>query len=143
MPPTLGERAAQARREKGVRERRDITQAMVAKAVGVSGATISDMESGKKVPGEAILAKVASFLGVTPAFLRYGVPMEPSSGEAVYGGQVSDADAAAAAARRRAKLARQQPPPGDPPADPPQSDDPPMRHAAGARRPPRNPRGGR
>jgi transcriptional regulator with XRE-family HTH domain len=64
---------AQARREKGVREHRDIRQIDVAKAIGVSGATISDCESDKKVPGEPILAKLAKYLDTTPAYLRYGI----------------------------------------------------------------------
>jgi DNA-binding XRE family transcriptional regulator len=61
---------AQARREKGVREHRDIRQIDVAKAIGVSGATISDCESDKKVPGEPILAKLAKYLDTTPAYHR-------------------------------------------------------------------------
>lgn len=71
--PTLGNRIAQSRREKAVRERRDITQLDVAKAVGVSGAAVSDWEADKKAPREAALAKLAAYLGVTPQYLRYGV----------------------------------------------------------------------
>lgn len=70
---TLGERIGQARREKGVRERRDITQRELAKAVGVTPTSISEWESDKVSPREDALTKLAKYLGVTPAYLRYGV----------------------------------------------------------------------
>jgi transcriptional regulator with XRE-family HTH domain len=70
---TLGERIAQARREKAVRERRDVTMREAAKAVGVTGTSMSEWESNKVIPREDALAKLAAFLGVTPAYLRYGV----------------------------------------------------------------------
>jgi transcriptional regulator with XRE-family HTH domain len=72
-PQGLGERIAQSRRVLGVREQRDVTQLDLAKAAGVSGPTVSDWEAGKKVPREAALMKLADYLGVSPAFLRYGV----------------------------------------------------------------------
>jgi transcriptional regulator with XRE-family HTH domain len=71
--PTLGERIGQARRELGVRERRDVTQREMARAVGVTGTSVSEWESDKVVPREDALAKLAEFLHVTPAYLRYGV----------------------------------------------------------------------
>lgn len=74
----IGVRVGQARREKAVRERRDITQREVAKAIGVSPTTVSDCESGKQAVGEAVLVKLANYLGVTPAYLRYGVSPTPS-----------------------------------------------------------------
>lgn len=40
----------------------------------MSKASISRYESDTDVPREATLAKIAAFFGVTPAFLRYGVP---------------------------------------------------------------------
>jgi transcriptional regulator with XRE-family HTH domain len=70
---TLGQRLAQARREKAVRDHRDITQADVADAVGYSRTAVSEWEADAKVPREDALAKLADFLAVTPAFLRYGV----------------------------------------------------------------------
>jgi transcriptional regulator with XRE-family HTH domain len=72
-PETLGGRVAQARRQKAVREHRDIRQIDVAKAIQVSGATISDCEADKKVPSEPILAALAAYLDTTPAYLRYGL----------------------------------------------------------------------
>ncbi len=73
---TVGERIAQARREKGVRDRADVRPVDVARALEVSGATVSDWEAGKVIPREELLAKLAEFLGVTPAYLRYGVGAE-------------------------------------------------------------------
>lgn len=70
---SLGERIAQARRELGVRERRDVSQLDVAKAIGVSGAAVSQWESDERAPREEAFAKLADYLGVTPAYLRYGV----------------------------------------------------------------------
>ncbi len=72
-PQTLGERIAQARREKAARDHEDIRQKDVAAAIGVSGTTISEAESDKQPPGEAVLLRLAAYLGVTPAYLRYGV----------------------------------------------------------------------
>lgn len=86
-PNTLGERIAQARREKAARERRDITRADVAKAVGVVPSAVTFWETDQKQPREDALAKLAAYLGVTPAFLRYGVrdvPEIPVRDEASY-----------------------------------------------------------
>jgi transcriptional regulator with XRE-family HTH domain len=69
----VGARIAQARREKGVRERRDILRADLATAVGVDPSTITAWEKGQKSPREEVLAKLADYLGVTPSFLRYGI----------------------------------------------------------------------
>lgn len=85
IPKTLGERIAQARREKGVREHRDITRVDVAEAVGVVPSAVTFWETDEKSPREDTLAKVADYLGVTPAYLRYGV---------TEGGAVSPAAAA-------------------------------------------------
>lgn len=62
-----------------MRVRQDVTQLDVAKAVGVSGAAVSDWEADKKVPREDALMRLAKFLRVTPQFLRYGV-LEPAAG---------------------------------------------------------------
>ena len=72
-PTTLGARIAQARREMAVREERDVTASEVAKAVGVTNTSMSEWENDKKAPREGALAKLADYLGVTPAYLRYGV----------------------------------------------------------------------
>ena len=70
---TLGARIAQARRELGVRTHRDVSPSDVAEALGVSPATVYRWESDEKSPREEALAKLAKFLKVTPAYLRYGV----------------------------------------------------------------------
>jgi transcriptional regulator with XRE-family HTH domain len=74
----VGRRIAQARREKAVRDRQDVRPVDVARALDVSGATVSDWESGKVTPREAMIHALAAFLGVTPAYLRYGImPVDP------------------------------------------------------------------
>jgi len=69
---TPGERIAQERRLKAVREKRDIDQLVVAEAVGVTGPTISRWESGDVIPRDGVLVELARYFGVTPAWLRYG-----------------------------------------------------------------------
>lgn len=72
-PQSLGERLAQARRELGVREHRDVTQLDVARAIGATGASVSEWEADKKAPREDALLKLARYFKVSPAYLRYGV----------------------------------------------------------------------
>jgi transcriptional regulator with XRE-family HTH domain len=62
-----------------VREWRDITQADVADAVGYSRTAVSEWEADVKVPREEAVAKLSDFLGVTPAFLRYGIGGRPDA----------------------------------------------------------------
>jgi transcriptional regulator with XRE-family HTH domain len=69
----VGQRIAQARRELAARERRDVQRTDLATAAGVDPSTITAWEQGKKSPREDALARLAAYLGVTPAFLRYGV----------------------------------------------------------------------
>jgi transcriptional regulator with XRE-family HTH domain len=76
IPQSVGDRIAQARRELGVRLHRDVLQSDVAEAIGVSGASVSQWEAGIKSPREDTLAKLAAYLGVTPAYLRYGIPSD-------------------------------------------------------------------
>lgn len=68
----VGARIAQARREKGVRDRRDVKPVDVARALGVSGAAVSDWETGKAKPRDEMMEKLAAFLGTTPGYLRFG-----------------------------------------------------------------------
>ena len=57
----------------GVRERRDVSQLDVAKAIGVSGAAVSQWENDERVPrDETLFLKLAAYLGVEPGVLRYG-----------------------------------------------------------------------
>jgi transcriptional regulator with XRE-family HTH domain len=72
-PQSIGERIAQARRELGVRLRRDVSPSDVAEALSVSPATVYRWESDEKSPSEKSMTKLAAFLGVAPAYLRYGV----------------------------------------------------------------------
>jgi transcriptional regulator with XRE-family HTH domain len=77
---TLGWRIGQKRREKGVREGRDVTQADLAAAVGASATSVSEWEADKKAPRDPTLELVARFLNTTAAYLRYGVqPREEPS----------------------------------------------------------------
>lgn len=71
---TIGQRIAQARRELGVEEHRDITQSDLAERLGVSQATVNRWEGdveGKQPRDENVIA-LAKVLGVTPGWLRYG-----------------------------------------------------------------------
>jgi transcriptional regulator with XRE-family HTH domain len=79
---TIGGRIAQARRQLGVEERRDLARTEIAEACGVDPSMISLYELGKNVPREDALTKLADFLGVTPAYLRYGVPNANGTAEA-------------------------------------------------------------
>ena len=72
-PETIGDRIAQARREMGVRLRRDVFAAEVAEAVGVTASNYSRWEANERVPREDALERLAAVFGVTPAFLRYGI----------------------------------------------------------------------
>lgn len=81
---SLGDRIAQARRELGVRLRRDVAQRDVAKAIGMSAAAVSQWEADDRTPSEAVITKLAAYFGVTPAYLRYGIvaghsPVPPGS----------------------------------------------------------------
>lgn len=71
---SLAEGIAQARRELSARERRDVSQAEIAEAVGVTVPTYSRWEKGQRTPDEADVQRLAKFFGVTPAYLRYGIP---------------------------------------------------------------------
>lgn len=88
---TLGQRLAQARRVKSVRDRRDITQADVADAVGYSRTAVSEWEADAKVPREDALVRLAGYLGVTPAFLRYGIVSNPSAIEPISAEEITRA----------------------------------------------------
>lgn len=48
-------------------------RAEVAEAAGVVPSAITLYEQGRSNVSEDVLAKLAAFLGVTPAYLRYGV----------------------------------------------------------------------
>lgn len=51
----------------------------VADAVGVHTTTVSKWRSGAQTPGDAELQRLAAALGVSAAWLRYGVEAEPSA----------------------------------------------------------------
>lgn len=102
----IAERLAQLRRELAARERRDITQAMIAEAVGLVPETYSRYEKGRrKVPEEAIAA-LAAYFGVTRSFLRYG----DESQEAPKQGTLTPEDVEAARARVAARKKKDSPP---------------------------------
>lgn len=74
---STGKRIAQARRQKGVREQREVQQSEVAAALGVGAATVSRWEADQAIPRRAAIIRLAAFLGVTPEYLDYGVQAEP------------------------------------------------------------------
>jgi len=89
-------RLAQERRQKAARDRRDIGQKDVAKAVKTTPASVSRWESGLNMPDDDTVIRLAAYFGVTPSWLRYGqapreaepervdvpigVPFEPQEG---------------------------------------------------------------
>lgn len=69
----FGDRVAQERRLKGVREARDLLKKDVAKALSVSESTVGRWESGTVPDDPDTLARLARYFGVTVAWLHYGV----------------------------------------------------------------------
>jgi transcriptional regulator with XRE-family HTH domain len=69
----FGWRVSQERRLKAARDRRDIGQKEIAKAVGTTSASVSRWEAGLNMPNDKQLEKLAAYFGVTAAWLRYGV----------------------------------------------------------------------
>ncbi len=78
-PSSLGTRLADARRKLGVREGQDVTVPDLAERIGVTAASVYTWEADTAIPGERNLARVAVLLGVTEAYLRYGVENIPKS----------------------------------------------------------------
>ena len=78
MDETEGKRIAQARRRLGMLVRRDISPVDLSRLVGVSGLSVVwNWEQGNTKPSDANRARLARVLGVTEAYLRYGMePME-------------------------------------------------------------------
>ena len=74
----IGDRVADARRRLGVRLRRDILAADLAKMAGVPSSTVTRVESGETKPNEQTVERLAKALQVTPAYLRYGLAAEPT-----------------------------------------------------------------
>lgn len=64
---TIGRRIAQARLRKG------LTQERLARALDASAQTVSRWERDAFAPDENYLPKLATLLGVTPAWIEYGV----------------------------------------------------------------------
>ena len=103
----FGDRLAQERREKAARERRDVLQKDVAKAVKTTAATVSRWEQGLVKPGDKMMEALAKFFGVTPSWLRYGqeprVASAPPRGKLIPRPETTDAAASdvATGTRRR------------------------------------------
>lgn len=70
----FGNRLAQLRREKAIRDRRDVSQAEIAKALGIPPTTYSRLESGvfKRSPEMETLRKIADYFGVSLGWLWFG-----------------------------------------------------------------------
>lgn len=77
----IGARIAYERRLKSLRDGRDITHVDLAKAAGVTPATVSRWESGESPPKDGALIRLAHYFGVTRGWLRYGE--EPREAQSV------------------------------------------------------------
>lgn len=71
-PETFGTRLSQARRELGVRERKDISPTDLAARLRVAQATVYRWENDEKSPRDDTLLQLATVLGVTPGWLKFG-----------------------------------------------------------------------
>ena len=69
---TIGGRIAQARFQLAAKRGRNVTQAWLAKEVGVAGPTVSQWESGTTEPTLQSVAKIATALGVSPGWIAWG-----------------------------------------------------------------------
>jgi transcriptional regulator with XRE-family HTH domain len=69
---TIGGRIAQARFGLAAKLGSNVTQAWLAKQVGVSGPTVSQWESGVTEPTISSIAKIAKALSVSPGWLAWG-----------------------------------------------------------------------
>lgn len=69
---TIGARLKQARRQLAARESRDVTQAEVGAAAGVSAVQVSRYESDLQEPSVGVVARLAAVLGVPAAWLAFG-----------------------------------------------------------------------
>lgn len=78
----LGERLSQERRLKSAAEGHDIDHREIAKAMKVTPGAVSRWESGKSVPKDIMIARLASYFGVTASWLRYGQEPRIDSGAA-------------------------------------------------------------
>ena len=62
------------------REEKGLSQKALAEQLGVAQSEISKVESGKKVPGEELVDKAASFFGYTPEFFEQVDVVLPEEG---------------------------------------------------------------
>ena len=69
---TIGKRIAQARRELGVREVRDIPTAELARLMRVPASTVMRWEADLSTPSGANLVKLARVLGVSAEWIQEG-----------------------------------------------------------------------
>lgn len=67
---------------KDLRKSRKINQAELGEALGMSQATITLWENGKRIPDIDMLCKIADYFNVTTDYLLGRVPMEIDSTEA-------------------------------------------------------------
>jgi transcriptional regulator with XRE-family HTH domain len=68
-----GVRIRQARRQLGLTIDQDIKPAHLARLLSVQASTVKSWEDGEKAPNDTSRAKLSALLGVTEAYLRYGI----------------------------------------------------------------------
>lgn len=70
----FGRRVYRARMRLGGTLERELTQAEVGEAIGVSGQAVSMWERGENEPKLSVILRLAEFLRVEPAWLAWGIP---------------------------------------------------------------------
>jgi transcriptional regulator with XRE-family HTH domain len=76
VPQSRGARIAHARRLLGVREGKDVTVPDLAERVEVTAASVYNWEADVSEPGKTNRAKLAAVLGVSEAYIDYGIQTE-------------------------------------------------------------------
>lgn len=74
---TFGERVRQARLDLAAREGHEVSQTDVAGLMGVAQSTVNRWERDSKEPGLDTIARLASVLNVSPAYLAFGIETYP------------------------------------------------------------------
>lgn len=71
-------------------EKKGVTAYKVGKATGIAGSTFSDWKSGRSIPKQEKLQKIADYFGVTVDYLMTGEDFKYSDDDALLDVQISE-----------------------------------------------------